>query len=466
MSLNNFFKKKQQLQKEKEESEKQQKKVEQEQKRNIQSVKLKARASERIENFQDTMISNQFVETMKNGSYPLLCVSKHSFRDREKEKELDKLGGIYLKTFQLAKDRASTAQKEFFQSHLSTGEFEQNPPNKNYQRWLRPPDLTKQEKPLRFGLGERSEVQRLNKQIKNISAQLDFENKDLIMLNYPSWKDDEKSKWLDNKTFNIYPCLYEGPKSYFPWKQHPINLNNQNNQYIEGYEIVGDLSRKREKNQEHKRSEFISTVKEDQFGTTIHISRSLRSMKQDKILNMQSNYDEYSTNKQIEFYKTTLLQTKSIDHVTPHEHSNNYKGHSLHNLRPQQPYKLYRQSINYLNQKIVSKQPPEQLIQSSSKIQDDQVTSQIQTAELFLPKQKLTQIQEIPHVQITSQQSNKPFSRDTLNSQGGSKSRFMDQYNSRRSQQVEIKLGYPYRLENDETTAEIMGKYFNEEQQN
>jgi len=46
------------------------------------------------------------------------------------------------------------------------------------------------------------------------------------MLNYPSWKDDEKSKWLDNKTFNIYPCLYEGHKSYFPWKQHPINLNN------------------------------------------------------------------------------------------------------------------------------------------------------------------------------------------------------------------------------------------------
>lgn len=35
---------------------------------------------------------------MKNGSYPLLSVSKHSFRDREKEKELDKLGGIYLKT--------------------------------------------------------------------------------------------------------------------------------------------------------------------------------------------------------------------------------------------------------------------------------------------------------------------------------------------------------------------------------
>ncbi|CAD8091047.1 unnamed protein product [Paramecium sonneborni] len=463
MSLNNFFKKKQQIQKEKVENEKQQKKIEQEQKRNIQSVKLKARALERIENFQETMISKQFVETMKNGSYPLLSISKHSFRDREKEKELEKLGGIYVKTFQEAKDRASTAQKQFNQNHLQTGEFAQNPPNKNYQLWLRPPDQSKQEKPLRFGIGERTEVQRLNKHIQSISTQLDFESRDLTMQNFPSWKNDEKSKWLNSKTFNIYPCLYDGTRSYFPWKQHPINLNNQNNQYVEGYEIVGDLSRKREKNQEHRRSEFISTVKEDQLGTTIHISRSLRSMKQDKILNMQSNYDEYSTNKQIDFYKTTLLQTKSIDHITPHEHSNNYKGHSLHNLRPSQPYKLYRQSINYLNQKIGSDKPQEHLAQTQLTIKEDQTTQQILTSELQLPKQKLTQIQEVPQMQITSQQSNKPFSRDTLNSQGGSKSRFMDQYNSRRSQQADVKLGYPYRLENDETTAEIMGKYFNEE---
>lgn len=36
---------------------------------------------------------------MKNGSYPLLPTSKHSFRDREKDKEMEKTGGIYLKTY-------------------------------------------------------------------------------------------------------------------------------------------------------------------------------------------------------------------------------------------------------------------------------------------------------------------------------------------------------------------------------
>ena len=49
------------------------------------------------------------------------------------------------------------------------------------------------------------------------------------MLIRPSWKDEEKNKWLDNHTFNIYPCLYDGHRSDYPWKQHPTNLNNQNN---------------------------------------------------------------------------------------------------------------------------------------------------------------------------------------------------------------------------------------------
>lgn len=68
------------------------------------------------------------------------------------------------------------------------------------------------------------------------------------MLINPTWKNEEKEKWLDVKTFNIYPCLYDGHRSDFPWSQHPINLNNQNNQYIDGFEVTGDLSRKREKN--------------------------------------------------------------------------------------------------------------------------------------------------------------------------------------------------------------------------
>ncbi|CAD8164265.1 unnamed protein product [Paramecium octaurelia] len=466
MSLNNFFKQKQQLQKEKEEKDKQQAKEQSDQKRNIQSVQLKARASQRIETFQETMMSKQYVESMKNGSYPLLPTSKHSFRDREKDKEMEKLGGIYLKTFQVAKNRAQTAQQEFRSAHLATGEFDPNLPTKNHEKWLKPKDLSKQSEPMRFGLSQRTEVERVNQELKKVSEQLDVQNKDLKMLIRPSWKDEQKEKWLDNHTFNIYPCLYDGHRSDYPWEQHPINLNNQNNQYIDGYEVVGDLSRQRFKEKEHKRSDFISTVKEDQVGTTMHISRSLRTMKQDKILNMQQNYDEYSSNKQIEHYKTTLLQTKSIDHVTPYQHSNNYKGHSLHNLRPQQPNKLYRQSINYLNQKVITKQPPQQavIVQNQFPSQEDQPTQQMLTADLFIPKQKLTQIQEVSQVQIQSHHSNNPFSRESLGSQGGARSRFMDQYKQKKADSGQMKLGYPYHLEDDETTAKVMVKYFQQEQ--
>ena len=45
-------------------------------------------------------------------------------------------------------------------------------------------------------------------------------------------------------------------------------------------------------------------------------------MKGDKVLQISKEYDEYSKNKQITFYKSTLIQTKSIDHITPYEHSN------------------------------------------------------------------------------------------------------------------------------------------------
>lgn len=46
-------------------------------------------------------MSKEYVECLKHGSYPLLPTSKHSFRDRVKEKEMEKSGGIYLTTYAL-----------------------------------------------------------------------------------------------------------------------------------------------------------------------------------------------------------------------------------------------------------------------------------------------------------------------------------------------------------------------------
>lgn len=37
------------------------------------------------------------------------------------------------------------------------------------------------------------------------------------MIVNPSWKDEQKEKWMRDSTFNVYPCLYEGPRSNPPW---------------------------------------------------------------------------------------------------------------------------------------------------------------------------------------------------------------------------------------------------------
>ena len=45
-------------------------------------------------------MSQNFINTMKNGIIPLLPIANHSFRDRIKEKEMDETGGIYVKTYE------------------------------------------------------------------------------------------------------------------------------------------------------------------------------------------------------------------------------------------------------------------------------------------------------------------------------------------------------------------------------
>lgn len=142
------------------------------------------------------------------------------------------------------------------------------------------------------------------------------------MLYLPDWKEVQKEKWMDNKTFDVYPCKYEGARCHPPWTQHPINYNNQNNQYIDGFEVTGNLSRKRDKGQEAKKQEFCTTLKQDLLGSTMHISKSLRTMKADKIIGVSDQYDKYSSNQLLTHYKSALISTKSVDHVVPYCHSN------------------------------------------------------------------------------------------------------------------------------------------------
>lgn len=61
-------------------------------------VQLTAARQHRLENFCDTMFSQQYIQSMEKGSIPLKHPINHDFRDRERKLEMDKTGGITVKT--------------------------------------------------------------------------------------------------------------------------------------------------------------------------------------------------------------------------------------------------------------------------------------------------------------------------------------------------------------------------------
>lgn len=85
---------------------------------------------------------------------------------------------------------------------------------------------------------------------------------------------------------------------------------------------MGDLSRKREKYKEFSRPEFISAIKSDLWSDTLKISNSLRTSKSDKAFGIDKSFDEFSKNEKKIEYKPVLVNTRSVDHLVPFEHSN------------------------------------------------------------------------------------------------------------------------------------------------
>jgi hypothetical protein len=62
-------------------------------------------------------------------------------------------------------------------------------------------------------------------------------------------------------------------------------------------------------------------IAKDIWENKLKISQSLRTKVADNVLGMDKEYDIYSKNKKIEFYKSALLDSKSVDHLIPFEHS-------------------------------------------------------------------------------------------------------------------------------------------------
>ncbi len=85
-----------------------------------------------------------------------------------------------------------------------------------------------------------------------------------------------------------------------------------------GEEII---TRKREKDKEMKRNEFISMIQKDVWETKMNHSKSIRTYKADEIYGGKVKEQFYSTNKTLQFYKRAIIESKSIDNEQPFVHS-------------------------------------------------------------------------------------------------------------------------------------------------
>lgn len=79
--------------------------------------------------------------------------------------------------------------------------------NKSIDYWLRERDIAKENSDLRFGLGFRSENEKIQNQIL-VNSVIDHAKKDNQMIHYPDWKKNKKNKWIAKKDFNNKTLLY------------------------------------------------------------------------------------------------------------------------------------------------------------------------------------------------------------------------------------------------------------------
>jgi len=215
----------------------------------------------------------KFLESYRAGAHPLLTESKHQFRDREKEKEL--IGKDFLNyTYRSSADRAHEESDAFHKMHLNQEPFSIKVPNKRTD-WLRSRDELKEiHQPMRFYSS--NEIDRI-KDVLDKREPLERTNFDLSTYYNPVWRDVSPDKWANPHT-QFIPIKGNKDKTWDITK----NTDSQyKDPYFDGLSSVGDqgIARVRQKLREISPVEFSSTIKQDPWGDSINITRSVRSYK-------------------------------------------------------------------------------------------------------------------------------------------------------------------------------------------
>ncbi|CAG9330159.1 unnamed protein product [Blepharisma stoltei] len=167
------------------------------------------------------------IKTLQEGAVMIKHPSSHEFRTRKKH--LEKAGNMYIRKYMKSAERAQRCSDEFKSSHLETDKYNNHSPH-NSSDWMRPTEVKRK-------------VKVFKREIR-VPDLFDYEALDVNKFHLPKWREDNKSP----STLNIK--VDNGSA----WKRMDSYVYGE--PYVEGYEKLGDLTRKRNKTRECSGKEF------------------------------------------------------------------------------------------------------------------------------------------------------------------------------------------------------------------
>ncbi|CAD8190643.1 unnamed protein product [Paramecium octaurelia] len=294
-------------------------------------IQLAAQSSERIKKYINSNHSLSFVKSIRSGSIPLLNPELHEFVNRTH----DPNPPIYNKRYKPAKIRAQEAQEEFNNNHLQAGPYNSFPKN------MRNEILAAEKMPMRYGKNPRTENERLQEKLENTSI-IDHSFRNVTMIQKPNWKATMKEKWMSKDTFKSQSANFNSKQA---WSQIAYRNPEDNFIYLESENSQIEFKRLRQEELETSgKLPFNPVIRKNPYTT---YSTSLRTFKQDEAFGIQEK-TMFSQNTQLKHYKSALVLTKSVDHLMPYNHSNNFQ--ALKNIFPNAEKQYTKQKA--INQKL------------------------------------------------------------------------------------------------------------------
>ncbi|CAD8180340.1 unnamed protein product [Paramecium pentaurelia] len=231
-----------------------------------------------------------FANCLLNGLYPISKLPK------------DNTKPITLSKFLTNNQRIQYIVDDFSQSHLPREQYTEGPKIKLRERvqLLEGPQWSYENRPkLR-----KDQVDQANQYNKSI---IDDTAKDMTMVYFPQWKTHSKDKWKTERGFltTVYP--------------KPAEPQNYKDVYIEGFEVLGDFSRKFQKDELNPKH-FKCTIKSTREPIpSISIRKYIQDSVYNKLFHQNSNPSDFTTNTRYpKIYNKSIRQeiftiTKKVD---------------------------------------------------------------------------------------------------------------------------------------------------------